>query len=186
LVDWGRLDDAVGREVLVRGRSNGKTGRWALSAGGHWGLDGPSKCTNLGIVVVVVGAAAGVIRLGWAALAALLACLDNLALALSYIQTALELLAHGWVLGVEAGRETGKANIVQLAGRAGGEGAARVDNVVVGQVQALGSVAGGGGGGHVGRAGFLLDDNLGSRATRPARGGTVRHEGHDVSVRRGH
>jgi hypothetical protein len=54
------------------------------------------------------------------------------------------------------------------------EGTRRVDNVVVGEVEALGPMPGGGG--HVWRCGLLLDYDFGDRATRPARGGTVRHE----------
>ena len=100
----------------------------------------------------------------------LLASLDDLSLALSYVQTALELLAHGGILGVEAGGQAGKAHIHEvraaLSSGACGEGARGVDDVVVGQVEALGPVTCGGG--HVGRVGFLLHDNLVCWAARPA------------------
>lgn len=183
LVEGSGLDDAVIGKGLVRRRSNRQSGRRALAAGRLGRLDGASKGTNL-------CAWAGLVCVCRAALAVLLACFDNLPLALSYIEASLELLAHGGVLGVEARRQAGEADIVEVGGalarRACGEGARRVDNVVVGrEVEALGPVSSRGGG-HVGRRGLLLDDNLGSGAAGPARGGTVRHEGHDVSVRRGH
>lgn len=101
----------------------------------------------------------------------LLASLDDLALPLSYVEASLQLLAHGGVLGVEAGRQAGEAHVLQvgaaLARGAGGEGARGVDNVVVGEVQALGAMAGVCG--HVWRGGLLLDDNLGGGAARRKR-----------------
>jgi hypothetical protein len=81
----------------VRGRSDGESRRWALPAGGLGGLDCSSKGADLGVTCVPV------LHLGGSALAVLLACLDDLPLALSYIQASLELLAHGGVLRVEAG-----------------------------------------------------------------------------------
>jgi hypothetical protein len=56
----------------------------------------------------------------------LLSCLDDLPLTLSYVQTSLELLTHGGVLGVEARRQAGEADVHEvstaLARRPGGEG----------------------------------------------------------------
>lgn len=128
LVYRRRLDYTVARESLMRGRRDGETRWWPLPAGGGRSLDCASKGTNLGVP--------GVFHLGWSALAALLARFDDLPLTLSYIQAPLQLLAHAGVLGVEAGREAGHADIVQvgaaLARGPSGEGTGGVHDVVVG------------------------------------------------------
>jgi hypothetical protein len=138
----------------VRRRRNGKARGRALPARGLGRLDGPSKCADLGTAWGLV--------VDWSTLGAvLLACFDDLSLPFSYVEAALELRAHGGVLGVEAGGEAGKAHVHDVgtawARWPGGEGARRVDDVVVGEVQASGTVAGGGGG-HVWRGRLLLDD----------------------------
>jgi hypothetical protein len=82
-------------KLLGCGRRDGEAWRWAFPAGSLWGLDGSSKGTRVAMswrIVVWTGSLAAV----------LLACLDDLSLSLSYVQTALELLTHGRVLGVEA------------------------------------------------------------------------------------
>lgn len=78
----------------------------------------------------------------------LLARLNDLPLSLSYIQAALELLAHGRILGVEAGRQASEAHVLEigtsLARRAGSECTRGVDDVV-GEVESLWTVTGSGG-----------------------------------------
>lgn len=151
------------------GRRNAKGGGRTLTARGMRSLDGATKRGKLGVAGVVSAGSGrgsdscgiGVRRAGFAVL---LAGLDDLALAFSHVKAALELLAHGRVLRVEARREAGKAHVVELATGgargAGCEGAGGMNNVVVGgQVQALGAMAGGGG--HVGRGRLFLNNDGG-------------------------
>jgi hypothetical protein len=112
----------------MRGRRNGET-RWgALPAGSLGCLDCSSKSSNLGVACVV--------HLGRSTLAALLACLDYLPLTFPYVQASLQLLTHAGVLGVEARRQAGHADIVEvrtaLARRSCSQGTGGVDDVVVG------------------------------------------------------
>lgn len=135
-------------------RCNGEARGRALSLRCLRGLDGSSKGTNL-------GASHGFL-VDWGALTAvLLACLDDLPLPFSYIQTALELRAHGRVLSMEARGKAGEAHVHDV-GAAGPRGPGSectrgVDNIVVGEVQAARAVTCGGGG-HVRRGRLLLDD----------------------------
>jgi hypothetical protein len=110
------------------GGRNGETRRWALPARSLRCLDCSSKSTNL--------SAPCVFHVRWSSLAALLARFDDLPLTFSYIQASLQLLAHAGVLGVEARREAGHADIVEvctaLARGPCSEGTGGVHDVVVG------------------------------------------------------
>ena len=94
----------------------------------------------------------------------LLAGFYDLPLPFPNIHAPLKLLSHRRVVGVEAGRQAGQTDVVQVlpGGQARGpccEGARGVDDVRVGKVEAAGAVARVG---HVGRRGLLLHDDLGS------------------------
>lgn len=137
-------------------RSNAEAWRGTLSARRLWGFDSPAKGANFRV--------SGLFDIRRAALAVLLACLDDLPLPLSHVQASLQLLTHGGVLGVEARGKTGEAHVLHMtapwARRARREGARGMDNVVVRQVESLWAVSSGGG--HVGRGRLLLDNDLGA------------------------
>lgn len=88
----------------MRRRGNGEAGRGTLPARCLGGLHGPSKRAD-------VGAARRLLVDRGTLGATLLARLDDLPLPLSYVQAALELGAHGGVLGVEAGGQAGEAHV---------------------------------------------------------------------------
>jgi hypothetical protein len=91
-------------------RGNGEARRWSFPARGLGSLDGPSKGTRR----VALSRGRGIIFWAGALAAVLLARLDDLSLSLSYIETALELLAHGGVLGVETGRQACEADVHEV------------------------------------------------------------------------
>jgi len=169
----------------VRRGCDGQARGRALPLGSLRRLDGPSECTHVG--------ASGLLLFDGCTLAAavLLAGFNDLPLPFSYVQAALELRAHGRVLGVEAGRQAGETHVhdIGAAGARGSgcEGAGGVDDVVVGQVQASRAMTcGGGGGGHVWRGRLLLDDYSGGwGAAGPARGRAVRAVGVCMGVEAG-
>lgn len=163
LVDWCGLDDALVRELLVRGWCNGEPGRGTFPAGSVGRLHGSSE----GVHVAVAGCLIVLV----ASLALLLAGFNDLSLSLPHINTPLKLLTHGGVLGMEAGGQARKADVLDGGtvlgahgpGRPSGEGAGRVDNGgVAREVEASWAMARGG---HVGRRGLLLDDYLGAMGT---------------------
>jgi hypothetical protein len=98
LVEGRRLDDALVGELLMGGRHDGEPGRGLVSSRHTGRLSGE-------LVVLVTGAVA----LGRLLLQPLL---DDMALLLLNPHATLELLLHNRVLGDEARRETGQANLL--------------------------------------------------------------------------
>ncbi len=88
----------------MRGRGDGESWWWAFSAGRLRRLHGSAKSGDLGLSYIVC--------LLWATLAVLLTSFNDLPLSLSYVQTTLKLLAHGGVLGMEAGGQAGEAHVL--------------------------------------------------------------------------
>jgi hypothetical protein len=165
LVDRGGLNHSLVGKLGVRRRGDAETWRRALSPRRVGRLHGPSKRTLLlsGSVIVQSTAFASV----------LLACFNDLSLALSDVHALVKLLTHRGVVGVEARRQAGKAHVVGSEGGcgAGGECARGVDYVGAGEIETAWAMTGDGG---IGRRGLFLDDNLGCGATRPARRLAVR------------
>src|SRR4051812_6910011 len=104
LVDRGGLDYSLIGKLLVGRRGDRETWGRALPSGGGGGLHG-----SLGGGHITV---TGLIIVPWGFSAVLLACFDDLSLPLPYVDSPLKLLTHGGVLGVEARRQAGKADIL--------------------------------------------------------------------------
>lgn len=131
LVDWRRLDNTLIGELLMRWRGDGEAWWGSLPSRGVGSLHSSSEwvCVSMSCCIVV-----------WvASLTLLLTCFNNLPLSLPHFNTSLKLLAHGGVLGVEAGRQAGEAHVLHRcavlgahgSGWASSEGAGGVNDVGV-------------------------------------------------------